>query len=386
MYPKMQSNLGKKFHSLYSSIPSYYTAPGRINLIGEHTDYNKGFVLPGAIDKSISYALGLNDDKLFRFYSMDYEEYYEVKEISKEDDHPHWAKFLLGVIAQFRKEGIEINGLDCVFGGNIPVGAGLSSSAAIECGLAYGLNKLLKTAFTKYELAQMAQHAEHEYAGVMCGIMDQYASLFGKKGNVMKLDCRSHVHEYFPLNMDNYLIALCDTQVKHALADSEYNKRRIECEEGVRILKLKHPGVKSLRDACLIMFNESEELFDPIVLKRCTYVVEENQRVEDACDALRNGKFKAFGKLMYESHHGLQHEYEVSCPELDTLVDITRSMDDVLGSRMMGGGFGGCTINLVKASGIERFKEAITKGYHDRFQKEPMIYLVKLTGGARELH
>lgn len=380
----MHANLIKKFHSLYSTSPRIFRAPGRINLIGEHTDYNDGFVLPGAIDKSIDFAMGLNDNMTFRFFSLDYDEFYETEEIAKDENHPHWVKYLIGVLAQFQKEGISLKGVDCVFGGNIPVGAGLSSSAAIECGFAFGLNALLDVKILKYQLVKMAQKAEHEYAGVMCGIMDQFASMFGKEDHVFRLDCRTHEHEYFPLKMDDHVIALCDTQVKHTLASSAYNQRRTECENGVTVLRKKYPKIKSLRDVCTLMLLNYEEAFDPIVFKRCMYVVRENKRVEEACDALSAGDLEIFGKLMYKSHDGLQYEYEVSCAELDLLVDITREMDDVVGARMMGGGFGGCTINLVKSSGIEYFKKEITSQYQNHFNKEPLIYFVKLTEGTHE--
>jgi len=379
------SSLISKFHSLYSSSPRVFSAPGRINLIGEHTDYNDGFVLPGAIDKSIDFALELNDEMSYRFYSLDYDDFYETRMIEKDANHPHWAKYLIGVLAQFENEGIELKGVDCVFGGDIPVGAGLSSSAAIECGFAYGLNELFKSNLAKYQLVKMAQKAEHEYAGVMCGIMDQFTSMFGKQDQVFRLDCRSHEYEYFPLKMDDYIIALCDTQVKHALASSEYNQRRMECEAGVGILKKKYSDVKSLRDTCVLMLRENEIMFDPVVYKRCMYVVQENVRVEEACAALKRGDIDIFGQLMYESHDGLQKEYEVSCKELDELVNISRSLEPVVGARMMGGGFGGCTINLVKSSGIEAFKEEITSQYYKKFLKEPLIYLVKLENGTREL-
>jgi len=380
------SNILPKFRFLFSSTPRIFSAPGRINLIGEHTDYNDGYVLPGAIDKSIDFALGLNDEMIYRFYSLDYEEFFETRYISKDENHPHWAKYLIGVLAQYQAKGIELQGIDCVFGGDIPVGAGLSSSAAIECGYAFGLNELYQSNIPKYQLVKMAQKAEHEYAGVMCGIMDQYASMFGKEDQVFRLDCRSHEHEYFPLKMDDYIIALCDTRVKHALASSEYNQRRIECEAGVNLLKKKYPNIRALRDVCPLMITNNESLFDPVVFKRCIYVVRENKRVEDACDALKAGDINTFGQLMYKSHKGLRKEYEVSCKELDVLVDITRNMNEVIGARMMGGGFGGCTINLVKTSGIETFKKEISSHYYTHFQSEPLIYLVKLKDGTRELN
>ncbi len=327
--------------------------------------------------------MALNNNNIFRFYAADLDQHFEANEIKPALAEFQWANYLLGVLAQFEKEGIEVGGVDCVFESNIPIGAGLSSSAAIECGFAFGLNELFNTNLSKYQLALMAQKAEHEYAGVMCGIMDQYASMFGKKDHVFRLDCRSYEHTYFPFEMDEKVIALCDTKVKHQLASSEYNDRRKECEKGVSILQKFNPSVKALRDVDKEMMKKHEESFDPVTFKRCMYVVEENERVLQACEVLENHDFDSFGKLMYQSHEGLQYEYEVSCEELDILVDLTREMDYVYGARMMGGGFGGCTINLLKKANIEEFKQKITSGYCNQTSKEPVIYFVKISNGTR---
>ena len=356
-------NIQEKFIRLFDNKPLIVEAPGRINLIGEHTDYNDGFVLPAAIDKKATFAIALNNDSLFRFYASDLDKYFETKEIKPAPAEFQWANYLLGVLAQFKKQGVELRGVDCVFESNIPIGAGLSSSAAIECGFAFGLNELFNTQIPKYKLALMAQKAEHEYAGVMCGIMDQYASMFGMSDHVFRLDCRTHEHAYFSFEMKDLVIVLCDTQVKHELASSEYNTRREECDKGVQILKKFDKSVNALRDADTMLMEKHKGSFDPITFKRCQYVVKENERVLNACDALEKYDFDAFGKLMYQSHDGLQHEYEVSCKELDILVDLTREIDFVYGARMMGGGFGGCTINLVKQTFIEDFKQKITDGY-----------------------
>lgn len=261
----------------------------------------------------------------------------------------------------------------------------MSSSAAIECGFAFGLNELLKTNFSKYELVKMAQKAEHEYAGVMCGIMDQFASMFGKKNEVFKLDCRSHEHEYFPLDLDNYIIALVDTRVKHSLAASAYNKRREECEIGVKILQKDNPCITALRDVTIKLLEEKKDNFEPTVFKRCKYVIEENERVNNACKFLQSNNKMGFGKLMYQSHEGLKNNYEVSCDELDFLVDLTREMKQVLGSRMMGGGFGGCTINLVEESAIDNFKDDIELAYEQKTGKKPYFYLVKTIDGVSQI-
>ena len=377
------SNIQEKFIQLYNNKPLIVEAPGRINLIGEHTDYNDGFVLPAAIDKKATFALALNSDEVFRFYAVDLDQHYESKEVKPAPSEFQWANYLLGVLAQFQKEGVELKGVDCVFESNIPLGAGLSSSAAIECGFAFGLDQLFNTKLDKHQLALMAQKAEHEFAGVMCGIMDQYASIFGKKNHVFRLDCRSLEHAYFPFHMDELVIALCDTQVKHELASSAYNDRRNECEKGVSLLQMFEPSVKALRDADKEMMMKYESAFDPVTFKRCYYVVKENDRVNKACTALEKNDFVSFGELMYKSHEGLQHEFEVSCKELDILVDLTRELDYVFGSRMMGGGFGGCTINLLKKSNIKEFSEKITSGYCNQTGKDPVIYFVNISDGTK---
>lgn len=379
------SNIKNKFTEVFKSEPILVEAPGRINLIGEHTDYNEGFVMPAAIDKSIFLAMAENPEGIFRFYSTDFGEEFTSSAITKNLGNKKWALYLMGVLAQFKKENIKLKGIDCVFGGNIPIGAGLSSSAALECGFAFGLNEIFKTNFSDYQLVKMSQKAEHEYAGVMCGIMDQYASVFGKKEQAFKLDCRTHEHSYYQLSMKNHLIALVDTKVKHELASSEYNQRRKECEEGVSILQKYAEGINSLRDVSLDLINEHKSDFNETVFKRCTYVVKENQRVIDACNALKNNDYSKFGNLMYLSHSGLKSEYEVSCKELDILVELTQKMDFVLGSRMMGGGFGGCTINLIKSEDKDIFKDKIYMEYLSKTKIKPEIYFVELSEGVHLL-
>lgn len=363
-----------------------FKAPGRINLIGEHTDYNDGFVLPGAINYSIYFAIGRNTINRFRFYSVDFDSMIEVVSVNDDVGENTWAMYLLGIIAQIEKEGFTMGGIDCVFGGDIPVGAGLSSSAALESGFIYGLNCIFNFGFSKLQLAKMGQKAEHEYAGVMCGIMDQFASVFGKEGKVFKLDCRTLDYEYFDMDMSKFTIALVDTKVKHSLASSEYNTRRKECEEGVRILHTIYPNIVALRDANLEQLNESRSHMTENVYNRCSYVIEENLRVEKACNALEISDFKAFGKLMYESHVGLQHKYKVSCKELDLLVDATRDMDYVLGSRMMGGGFGGCTINLIKKGSELNFENKILTYYKNKTGIDTIVYFAELGNGAGSIN
>ena len=372
----------KKYKELFKEEPMLIRSPGRINLIGEHTDYNDGFVFPAAIDKEIHFAVAKNDVNMFRFYAVDLEESFELKVEDLKRTETSWANYLLGVAAQFKKAGFALTGIDCVFGGDIPLGAGLSSSAAIENGFAFALKELLNAPVTKIQMIKMAQKAEHEYAGVMCGIMDQFASMTGKKDHAMKLDCRSLEYEYANIDLHDYTILLCNTNVKHELASSEYNTRRKECETGVKILQEYDNNITALRDVSLEFLKQHKNEFDPVVYKRCLYVVKENLRVEEAFSALAKNDIKALGDLMYQSHEGLRDDYEVSCKELDQLFDLAQKSDDVIGSRMMGGGFGGCTINIVKKEKVSSFKEDVIREYYNVKDIEPEIYAVKITDGT----
>lgn len=373
----------KKFNDLFNTTPILINAPGRINLIGEHTDYNDGFVLPAAIDKSIVFAMAENNVGVHRFYSLDFDDYHETSNISMKAQRPLWAQYLIGVITQFLKKGKVIKGIDCVFGGDIPIGAGLSSSAALECGFAFGLNHIYNFNYDDFTLVKMAQKAEHEYAGVMCGIMDQYASVFGQKDQVFRLDCRTNKHLYFNFKMDDFLMVLVDTKVKHQLASSEYNVRREECEAGVSYMRNYDTKIKSIRDINRVLLEEHKIGMDSIVYKRCSYVISENERVLEACEALEQNNFTKFGDLLYKSHKGLKDEFEVSCRELDILVDITKNMEEVLGSRMMGGGFGGCTINLIYNSDKEKFVKKVGDDYLKQTDIYPDFYFVKPDDGVR---
>ena len=371
-----------KFLELFSDDPLLIRSPGRINLIGEHTDYNEGFVFPAAIDKEICFAVAENDVGKFRFYANNLSEKFElnINDLSKSE--LPWANYLLGVAAQYKKAGYPIRGVDCVFGGDIPMGAGLSSSAAIENGFAYALNELFGFGVSKIQMIKMAQKAEHEYAGVMCGIMDQFSSMNGKKNNALKLDCRTLDFEYANIDLTAYGIVLCDTKVKHNLASSEYNTRRKECETGVKILKKYKPTIKALRDVDIELLKDHEAEFEPNVYKRCEFIVNENMRVQKAFVALQHKDIQLFGELMFQSHIGLRDDFEVSCKELDILFDIARKSGVVLGARMMGGGFGGCTINLVKIESIDFFIEKITTGYIQATGIEPEIHIVKIADGT----
>ena len=381
----MQQAIRSKFIELFKQEPELFRSPGRVNLIGEHTDYNEGFVLPAAINKEIIFAIAPNNTDKVRFFSADMQEHaaYDLQHVAPSDTS--WANYLLGVVAQFQKASLPVKGFDLVFGGNVPIGAGLSSSAAVECGLAYALNSIFKFGLDRFTLAKMAQKAEHEFAGVRCGIMDQFASLFGKKEHVVKLDCRSLDYAYYHFEMSHYRIVLCDTQVKHSLASSEYNTRRMECESGVAILQKHYPDVASLRDVTPEMLEKHRSEIDPVVFKRCLYVVQENNRVVEACQALEEGNLALFGEKMYASHAGLQHDYEVSCPELDFLVEQAQQQEGVLGARMMGGGFGGCTINIVSIDALDNFTQRMSKAYAEQFDVSLKTYIAEIVDGSSVL-
>ena len=378
----MKNKIKEKYLSLFEKKPLLIGAPGRINLIGEHTDYNEGFVLPAAINKQIIFAVSGNDKKQHRFFAVDLNDSIEIPVDSISPVEKKWANYLLGVIAQLEKKGIKIPGVDCVFGGDIPLGAGLSSSAALETGFAFALNQIFDLKLTKLEIVQLSQIAEHEYAGVMCGIMDQFASVFGEKNKVIRLDCRSLESEMFPIDLPQHKIILCDTQVEHALASSEYNNRRKECETGVTVLQKYHNDIHSLRDVTIEMLNEHQSEMDPVVYKRCKYVVEENQRLLEACDALAAHNLNHFGELMYSTHKGLKDDYKVSCKELDLLVDIAKESGVVLGSRMMGGGFGGCTINIVEKKNVNSFIKKAVKEYASVTGITLNTYIVDVENGT----
>lgn len=381
MYQTILESFQKHFHS----TPTLVNAPGRINLIGEHTDYNEGFVLPAAIDKGIVFAVAPNHTTRCRMIALDLNDSYETE---LHDLHPvsvSWANYLLGVVHQFQINGYAVGGFDCVFGGNIPVGAGLSSSAAVECGIGYALSLVFDLNISRMDLVKMAQKAEHTFPGVQCGIMDQFASTFGKADHVVRLDCRSLDYEYFPFDMSGLKILLCDTRVTHSLSDSEYNTRRKECETGVAYLRNAYPEVRSLRDVNADMLAAHQHEMDPVIFKRCSYIVAENDRVLQTCEALSQGNPALAGKLLYQSHEGLQHLYEVSCPELDFLVEQTRENPEVMGARMMGGGFGGCTLNLVKSAHVESVAAELSRLYEAKFGIKPGIYITGITEGVQEV-
>ncbi|MCC3152085.1 galactokinase [Hymenobacter sp. BT770] len=375
-----------EFKQHFGYEPMLVRAPGRVNLIGEHTDYNGGYVLPAAIDKEAIFAVGLNGGTEIRLISHDLGETFTLANVAEvSPSQTHWANYLLGVVAQLQQRGVVVPGFDCVFGANIPVGAGMSSSAALECGLAFALNHLLHANIGLMELAHVAQKAEHTYAGVQCGLMDQFASLFGRAGQVVRLDCRSLEYAYFPFDTTASRIVLCNSGVKHSLATSAYNTRREECERGVAVLQQYYPAVQSLRDATVAQLDAHRDELGDTVYRRCAYVVKENGRVETGCRHLEAGDLTAFGQDMYASHAGLRDDYEVSCVELDALVEAARGVPGVYGSRMMGGGFGGCTINLVAPEHVDAFIAHVSAAYQQQFGRVPETYQTTIVAGVSPL-
>jgi len=373
-----------KFSALFGDEFSVYTSPGRVNLIGEHTDYNGGFVFPGAIDKGIYSCIRLNGTKTVRAYSIDKEEYCEFGLNEEDLPEQHWAKYLFGVCREIEKRGYTIGGFDTVFAGNVPIGAGMSSSAAVESTYAYALNELFNLGIDKFELARIGQMTEHHYVGVKCGIMDQFASLFGKAGNLMRLNCATMEFEYFPFDPKGYKVVLLDTLVKHSLASSAYNKRRESCENACAHIAAKYPEVKYLSDATQDMLDEVRPDISGEDYLRASYVIGEKQRVLDVCDALGKGDYETVGKCMYGTHFGMSKLYEVSCEELDYLNDLAKECG-VTGSRVMGGGFGGCTINLVKEELYDNFIKTAKEKFNAKFGHEPKVYDVVISDGARRL-
>jgi galactokinase len=372
-----------RFQHLFDTQPTVVRSPGRINFIGEHTDYNEGYVMPAAIDRYIVAAVDISMDSHSTLYSVKHNEFFSFHTSDPARvKSPLWANYLLGVVKKFSDEGHVVKAFNCVIDGDVPTGAGLSSSAALECSFAFALNHLQGFNIPKLQLIRIAQWAEHNYAGVMCGIMDQFSSMMGVDGKAFVLDCRSLEYRYFPVDLSETSIILCDSMVKHSLASTEYNTRRSECEEGVSIIRKYHPEVSTLRDANLSMLENHAGAFPRKVFNRCIYVIQENKRVLDASRDLDKGDLASFGKKMYQTHHGLSELYEVSCEELDFLVEQTKGLPGVLGSRMMGGGFGGCTINLVAKNAAEEFITKITEAYRVRYKVDTNVYDVSLADGT----
>lgn len=406
MYPNLVINT---FKNHFGESPKIIVrAPGRINLIGEHTDYNGGYVLPAAIDKAVYFAVSPREDDECHFISHDLNEVFMVnlKKLAATDQYS-WANYLMGVLDEIQKElnvretskvfqasdtsdtsnvkRQTLKGINLVFGGEIPSGGGVSSSAAIENGIGFAVNELFGLGLSRIDLVKISQRAENNFVGLKCGIMDMFASMMGKENAVIRLNCNSLEYEYFPFNAPDYRLVLCDTMVKHALVDSEYNTRRAECEEGVALFEKYDSSVKTLRDVKFDVLRARKSELRPVVFKRCKYVIEEIARVEEACKVLKENDLVAFGKMMSETHDGLQNEYEVSCKELDFLAEKARHTEGVLGARMMGGGFGGCTINLVRTDVIEAFIHDMKTAYKAAFDIDLPCHVVTLKNGVEIL-
>jgi len=373
------------FTTHFVSTPVLYFSPGRINLIGEHIDYNDGFVLPAAIDKGMYYGIAANDTPIINFYAVDFGESWcgSVEDVHKSTG---WKNYVLSVVNEFKLLGKNIGGFDCAFGGDIPIGSGMSSSAAVEGGLAFAINELFSWGLSSKELALLCQRAEHNYPNVKCGIMDMYANLFGKKDHVILLDCRSIEHEYFPMPLKDYSLVMINSKVQHSLASGEYNIRRYRCEEGMKTLKAE-AGVKSFRDEGIEeKLAQCKHLMSTPVYNCCKYVTDEISRTKKAVQLLAANDLPGFGTLMYATHEGLSKLYEVSCKELDYLVEYAATSKQVPGSRLMGGGFGGCTINIVPKNLADQFIEEVSAAYFQEFNIKPEAYIVAISNGVEQLH
>ncbi len=373
------------FRARFGATPLLVRSPGRVNLIGEHTDYNEGFVLPAATDKAIVFAVAPRVDTSCRIVSLDFgqEVRFDIQDLGRSP--LRWPDYLSGVIDQLARGGYPIRGFQCVFGGDLPIGAGMSSSAAVEGGLAFACNAMFGLGIGGVELARLARRAENEFVGLNCGIMDQFINIHGRENKALKLDCRSLEFEYFPFERPDLRIVVADTMVRRELASSEYNVRRRQCEEGVAVLRRYDPSVRSLRDVGLRLLEERRAELDPVVYKRCDYVVRENIRVEQACACLVDGDLRKFGELMSASHAGLRDSYEVSSPELDLMVESASLVEGVLGARMMGAGFGGCAVALVEEGAVPAFRERVVRAYEAATGKVPNIHVVGISAGTHAI-
>jgi galactokinase len=371
------------FKKIFGNTPDKIVlSPGRINIIGEHIDYNDGYVLPAAINKIVCFAFEINNSNTATIQAIDMNESVLI-DITKEEivSDVVWTNYLRGVLFQLKLKGYKIDGFNCAFSSNIPIGSGLSSSAALECGFLFGINELFNLGINSIDIALMGQSAEH-WVGINCGIMDQFSSVMGLENKVIKIDCRTLDYTYHDADFVGYSLILFDSNVQHSLFTSEYNNRRIECDEGLRIINDNYPEINSFRDCNEELLIGLKSKMTDNVFRRSLYAVKEIKRVIEACAALDKGDIKTVGKLMFETHDGLSKDYEVSCAELDYLVDLAKAEEDVIGSRLMGGGFGGCTITLVKKGTENAIKEKFTKLYADHFNIELKIYDVKVSNGT----
>src|SRR6266498_618243 len=382
---KSSKDILKKFQDIFHEIPQLFYSPGRINLIGEHIDYNHGFVMPAAIDKGIWYAITLNNTEEINVVSADMD---ECLKISLNDIHKikGWKNYILGVVDQLKKRGYRVSGFNAVFGGNLPVGAGMSSSAAVECGLAFGLNTIFNLQINRVDTALICQKAEHTFPGVQCGIMDQFANMMGVKEHVLLLNCDSLEYETLPFNMKDYSIVLINSKVHHELAGGEYNKRRKQCEKGLQLLKEKYPSVQNFRGIKPEQVEEQKNILGEEVFMRCLYVTQEIQRTQEGAKLLQSNDMESFGKLMFQTHEGLRKLYDVSCAELDFLVDEAKRYPQIIGARLMGGGFGGCTINIIRKDDIDNITDAIIENYKKKFNINAECYIMSLSDGTHEIN
>jgi galactokinase len=372
------------FKEKFSAEPNVYFSPGRINLIGEHIDYNDGFVMPAAINKGIYYAVAANHTDAVNFIALDFNETLSIK-ISAVQKMDSWKNYVLSVLNEFIVLGKAIGGFDCVFSGDIPQGSGMSSSAAVEGGLAFAINEIFDIGLNRVELALLCQRAEHNYPGVKCGIMDMYANLNGKKDNVILLDCTHITHEYFPFVLQQHKIVMLNSMVHHSLASGEYNVRRQRCEEGLAVLKTVL-NIRSFRDINSVDdVTAHKDKMKPEVYDCCKYVVEEIARTKKAGELLHQNNLEAFGKLMYATHEGLSKLYHVSCDELDFLVAQAKANPAVTGARLMGGGFGGCTINIVKNEAVNDFITQTATAYQQQFNILPEAYVMEISDGTHRI-
>jgi galactokinase len=371
------------FRNKFEKEPLLIIAPGRINLIGEHTDYNDGFVMPAAVDRQIVFAMAPNHTNQFNFYSADFD---ATASFTASDVVPgkEWYHYLMGVVDGIIKQGHQPGGVDCVLRGDIPGGAGMSSSAALCSGFGFGLNEIFELKLSRLELAKIGQAAEHNFAGVKCGIMDQFASLFGKGESAILLDCQDLSYEYLPFHFPDVEILLVDTKVKHSLGSSEYNHRRASCEEGVDAMRKVNHHVQSLREASLNDLDSVRSSLSKSTFDKCQFIIEEISRTQRAASLLKKGELDAFGQLMTETHWGLSMKYEVSCPESDFLVHFAEDYShEILGARQMGGGFGGCVIKLIRKGFVDKYSQKVRDKYFVTFKKEPDFYSVNLSPGVR---
>jgi galactokinase len=371
------------FQARFGTPPTFVaSAPGRVNLIGEHTDYNDGFVFPAAIDRGTAVAIGPRDDDrlVMRSGSGGPEGSFPVSRLYPSEDRA-WTDYLIGVASLLRDRGKELRGANLCVHGNVPRGAGLSSSAALELATAFALIRLNGLDVPPIDVIRLCQRAEHEFAGVKCGVMDQFIACLGKRGHALLLDCRSLDYDQVPIP-PGVQVLICDTGVRRSLAVSEYNARRAECDAGVRLLSARIPGIRALRDLSMDQLREFGDLLDPVIRRRCAHVVEENQRVVLASRALRAGDLSEFGKLMYDSHLSLKTQYEVSCAELDLVVDICAEAEGVFGARMTGAGFGGCAICLVRDGAVESVVARLSEEYPRGSGKNPSVYVCSVDDGV----